>query len=76
MTYSAVIEGLNKQLEKKANQTDEERYWIFKQVLEHRKAGGKWEVKLKWEDDSETWEPLSLIAIADQITLATYAKDN
>ena len=76
MTYNAVLEALNAQLEREANQTDEERMWIFKEVQEHRKRDGKWEVLMKWEDDSVTWEPLSLIWKSDPVTLAKYASDN
>jgi len=69
MMYSPVIEGINRQLEREANQSDEDRIWIFKEVIDHRKRNGKQEVKLRWEDKQETWEPLTNIANSDPITL-------
>ena len=44
-------------IEREASQTDEERAWIFKEVLDHRRQRGRTEVLMKWEDDSQTWEP-------------------
>ena len=29
-----------------------------------------------WDDGSETWEPLLLMAMTDPVTLSCYAKDN
>ena len=34
-----------------------------------------WEVPLKWEDGSETWEPLSAVAKDDPVHLAKHAVD-
>jgi len=66
MTYNAVMEGINRQLEREAAQTPEEKVWIYKSVLQHRKLkNGTFEVKVQWEDDSETWEPLSNLANND-----------
>jgi hypothetical protein len=31
---------------------------------------------MHWEDDSETWEPMSLIWKDDPVTLAKYAEEN
>eukprot|EP00957_Ditylum_brightwellii_P143001 10895884-Ditylum_brightwellii.AAC.1 len=30
---------------------------------------------MKWEDDSETWEPLTVIWKSNPVTLAAYAKE-
>jgi hypothetical protein len=55
---------------------DDERLWIFKEVKDHRHKGKTWEVLMKWEDDSETWEPLSIVWKSDPVTLAQYGYDN
>ena len=75
LTYDAIVQGISDQLEREADQSEEDRYWLFKEVKDHRKAGNSWEVLLKWEDDSETWEPLSAVAKDDPIHLAKYAID-
>eukprot|EP00957_Ditylum_brightwellii_P192063 14621142-Ditylum_brightwellii.AAC.1 len=31
---------------------------------------------MKWEDDSEIWEPLAIIWESDLVTLAAYAKEH
>ena len=33
-------------------------------------------MKVLWEDNLETWEPLSIMAKDDPVTLATYAHEN
>ena len=76
MTYNEVVEAINRQLEREESQTDEERLWIYKAVKNHRKNGNTWDVLLKWEDDSETWEPLTAVWRSDPVTLARYAEDN
>ena len=77
MTYNAVIDGINRQIQRELNQTPEERVWIFKDIISHRKTKDKkHEVLVKWEDDQETWEPLKVIAKDDPVTCARYAMDN
>ena len=76
MTYDAIVEAIDKQLTTEAEKTDEERLWIFKEVVGHRKNGRTWDVRMKWEDDSETWEPLGVIWKSDPVTLAAYAKEH
>jgi len=61
MTYDAIVQKVNDQLEREANQSNEDRVWIFKEVLDHRHRGGRAEVLMKWEDDSETWEPVDAV---------------
>ena len=76
MTYDAIVEAVNQQLAREADMSDDERIWIFKEVKDHRKKDNTWEVLMKWEDDSETWEPLNAIWKSDPVTLAQYAKEN
>ena len=76
MTYDAIVEAINRQLTSEAEKTDEEYLWIFKEVVGHRKNGQTWAVKMKCEDDSETWEPLVVIWKSDLLTLATCGKEH
>jgi len=48
--------------------------WRFKDVYGHRWTKGVAEVFLHWENGEKTWEPVSLIAKDDPITLAVYGK--
>eukprot|EP00957_Ditylum_brightwellii_P071416 5428996-Ditylum_brightwellii.AAC.1 len=59
MTYAAIVETIDRQLTSEVEKTDEEHLWIFKEVVGHRNNGRTWDVQMKWEDDSETWEPLA-----------------
>eukprot|EP00957_Ditylum_brightwellii_P196945 15004470-Ditylum_brightwellii.AAC.1 len=76
MTYDAIVEAIDRRLPSETKQTDEEHFWIFKEVVGHRKNGWTWDVKIKWEDDSETWEPLAVIWKSNPVTLASYAKEH
>jgi hypothetical protein len=59
--------------------------WAFKAINDHqgplstndrRYKGSSYNVLIHWEDGSETYEPLSVMAKSDPITCAKYAKDN
>ncbi len=59
--------------------------WAFKGINSHqgplqsndrRYKGSSYNVLVHWEDGSETFEPLSVIAKLDPITCARYAQDN
>ena len=39
---------------------------MFKELLTHRKNSQTWEVRMKWDDDYETWEAFSVIWKSDQ----------
>ena len=47
----------------------------FEKIIGHRKKGRKNEVKVLWEDDTESWEPLSVMATEDPVTLANYGHE-
>eukprot|EP00957_Ditylum_brightwellii_P189010 14388862-Ditylum_brightwellii.AAC.1 len=49
---------------------------MFKEVVGPRKNGQTWDVKMKWEDNSETWGPLAVICKSDPVTLVAYAKEH
>ena len=78
MTCNAVVEAIDRQIERENAMSDEERLWIHKEVKAHRKMknGQAWEVLMQWEDDSKTWEPLTEIAKTDPVHLAKHAKEN
>jgi hypothetical protein len=76
MTYDAIIEALDRQLQREADATNDDQYLIFTEVKGHRKIGNIWEVLMKWEDNTETWELLSSVKKDDPVTLAKYAKEN
>eukprot|EP00957_Ditylum_brightwellii_P031545 2392150-Ditylum_brightwellii.AAC.1 len=63
MCHVESMDGKTEQylLTSEVEETDEEGLWIFKEVVGHRKNGQAWDVKMKWEDDLETWEPLAVI---------------
>jgi hypothetical protein len=75
MTHAALLDILNQEHAEKGDDAD--RYWTFTSIERHRKQKGKpWEVLVHWEDDSETWEPLSSIGAQDPVTIAAYAKNH
>jgi hypothetical protein len=76
MTYDAIVEAIDRQLTSEVEKTDEEHLWIFKEVVGHRENGWTWDVKMKWENDSETWEPLDVIWKSDPVALAAHGKEH
>jgi len=75
MTYDAIVQQLDEQFTREAEQDEFDRTWIFKSIKDHRKNGTTWEVLMHWEDDSETWEPLNVVWRSDPVTLAKYADE-
>ena len=39
-------------------------------------SGSIWNVKIEWEDGSQTFEPLSQVGVDDPASCAQYAKDH
>ena len=77
MTYGQIVNALTKQYERDYETMENgERHWTFRTIGDHRKKGNTWEVLVNWDDGSATWEPLSVIAKDDPVTVAAYAKDN
>jgi hypothetical protein len=70
MSYVAISEAIDRQLERENAQSPEDRYMPFKSVVAHKKTDGVWQVRVKWQDDSESWEPLSVMRRDDPVTLA------
>jgi hypothetical protein len=57
----------------------------FKKILEHQGPlkpsddnykGSKWNVKIHWETEEITWEPLRIIAASDPVSCAIYASQH
>ena len=73
MTYNAVVEAIDRQIERENAMSDEERLWIYKEVKAHQKMKNSQacEVLMQWEGDSETWEPLTEIVKTALVTGAT-----
>ena len=57
------------------NNSSDEKLWIFESIEDHQRVDNKWQVLVKWEDGSKTWEPLNVIAKDDPVTVARYAND-
>ena len=75
LTYNQILNHLEKQHARDVKrELDGERFWIFKEILDHWKVEGKWMVLTKWEDNSATWEPLNVIGKDDPVTTAEYAR--
>ena len=80
LTYKEICDLVEEQ-----DQHDGEKVWTYKKITGHQgplKAndpeykGCSFNVKVLWEDDSETYEPLTTFIKDDPITAALYAKEN
>jgi len=43
---------------------ESENVFEVKKILEHKKSGRSWQFLVKWDDNSETWEPLKHLILA------------
>ena len=80
LTYTEICQLIEEQ-----DAHDEEKQWTYKKLLAHQGPlkstdknykGSKYSVKVLWEDDTETWEPLTTVIKDDPVTVATYALEN
>ena len=55
------------------NLESDEKLWIFKDIVDHRRKHSKNEIKVLWDDGTQSWEPLSVFAHEDPVTCAEYA---
>ena len=83
-TYDEII-TYNQIIDKLEAEDGENSEWRFKAIVDHegplqknhsRYRGSRWNLKVHWENDEVTWEPLAIIAKSDPITCAIYARDN
>ena len=71
-TYNHVVDVINKRLDK-----DEEGYWSFEEILNHRlNRKKKYELLIIWSSGEETWKSLTNIGETDPISCAKYGHDN
>ena len=80
LTYKEICDLIEEQ-----DQHDTEKVWTYKKVIGHQGPlkpddpdykGCSYNVKVLWEDDSETYEPLSTFIKDDPITVTEYAKEH
>ena len=83
ISYVELSDIIEQQIENDMNNPDH--VWFFKQILDHQGPlkpkdpgynGSTYNLKVLWDDGSETWEPLSIIAKDDPVTCAVYGKQN
>ena len=46
----------------------------FTEIFAHQQKKGKFELKVKWINGEETWEPLNILHEDDPVSVAEYAK--
>ena len=78
MTYNAIIDQLEKQARDEEEIGEDELFYSFQSIEGHRRnpATNRWDIRVKWEDRTETWEPLGEFARNDPMTVAVYAKEH
>jgi len=77
MGYNHLVTHLEKEIERDlTKEWNDERLWTYTSIGGHKKIEGSWQVLVNWEDGSATWEPLSIIAKDDPVTIAAYANEN
>jgi len=83
-TYEEV-QTINQILEKIEEEDGEDNIWKFRSVDAHQGPlkhsdpnykGSSWNVRVLWENREVSYEPLSIIAKSDPVTIAIYPKEN
>ena len=82
VSYNELCDIVAEQHDKEAS--GEQEVFTFREILDHKKVqrgdpdyqGSTYNVKVLWEDCSETWIPLEAMYNSDPVTLAAYAKEN
>ena len=81
LTYNEISNMIDEQEEA----DEEQKHWLFTDILDHQGPltqnhhdykGSAYNVLVKWEDGTETYEPLDMMIKDDPITLAKYAYEN
>ena len=81
MEYGELCDVVEQQIENELE--DENRIWTFMNIVGHQGPlkpkdpnykGSSYNVLVRWEDNSETYEPLDVMIKDDPITVANYAK--
>ena len=83
MSYVEVCDKIEAMIQ--AEESGDTSIFTFKKILDHRSPltsrssdwkGSTYNVKVLWEDNQETWEPLLVLKVDDPITCAEYAREN
>ena len=83
MTYNELIDIIEARNEAEAN--GEANLHAYREFVGHdgpltpkspKYNGSAWNLLVAWEDGSQTWEPLAILAKDDPVTVAKYGKDN
>ena len=83
MTYNDICDIMEKQRE--ADESGKSEQYAYQGITAHdgplkkgdpRYNGSLWNLLVHWEDGSETWEPLAILAKVDPISVAKYGLDH
>ena len=84
MSYTELCDKLDSMMREDAEREENgEAFYFFQDIIAHdgpltsgskNWKGSKWNVMVRWDDGSETWEPLNIMIAQDPITCAGYAK--
>ena len=85
MSYVEICDRLEQTLaEDKAKVENGEKLYFFDEITDHVGPlapgskgynGSRYNVKVRWDDGSETWEPLNSMIAQDPVTCAVYARE-
>ena len=67
MAYSRMLEFVN------ADEHEPDLHRLDS-IVDHRKRNGTWEVKIRWENGSYSWNALRDLAMDDEVSCAVYAR--
>mgnify|MGYP003449427917 FL=1 len=86
MTYTELCDKLDAMMRSDEEKMENgEAFYFFQDIVAHEGPmtnrslnwkGSKWNVLVRWDDGSETWEPLNVMIAQDPVTCASYAKRN
>ena len=86
MTYVELCDKLDAMMKADVEKEESgEAFYFFQDIVGHEGPltsksmnwkGSTWNVLVRWDDGSETWEPLNMMIAQDPITCASYAKRN
>ena len=81
IAYNEALQYVLEEIDK--SDDSEYKVWKFKDIIAHEGPlkpgdrsykGSTYNVMVNWEDDSKTWEPLSIVGQDDPVTCARYGK--
>ncbi len=75
MAYGQIIQAMNREFE------DSHQCWVFKEIKGQRKnpdpnSCREWQIKVQWDYDEESGEPVHITKKDEPLSLAQYAQDN